>query len=49
MAEVRVSSKPTIEELGDISLCAQKIWDLDENRLKNVTEYDINVGVRQPL
>ncbi len=42
-----VSEKPTSEELHDVSLAAQKLWDLDENRLANVKDYDINVGVRR--
>ena len=41
-----MAAQPTAQELSDLSLAAQKLWDLDDNRLHNGTDYDINVGVR---
>ena len=40
-------SIPTQAELQDVSLCAQRLWDLDEHRLRTNVDYDINVGVSQ--
>lgn len=37
---------PTQEELNDVSLCGERLWDLDENRLEEGADYEINVGVR---
>lgn len=36
---------PTPAELADLSLVGQKLWDLDDNRLENGTDYIINVGM----
>ena len=35
--------KPTADELADISLCAQKLWDLDCDKLEPDVDYGINV------
>lgn len=37
---------PTSAELQDLSLVANKLYQLDTNRLKKNVEYRINVGVR---
>jgi hypothetical protein len=39
------STQPSSAELTDISLCAQKLWDLDSNRLENHDDYKLNVQV----
>lgn len=36
---------PTAEELSDLSLACQKIWDLDQNRLEPNRDYQINLQV----
>lgn len=33
---------PTKEELSNIKLCAQKLWDLDTDRLQPGKDYEIN-------
>lgn len=38
-----MSPTPTDEELSDLSLACQKLWDLDENRLVCNKDYAINV------
>jgi poly(U)-specific endoribonuclease len=35
--------RPTQEELEDLSLACQRLWELDENRLEPDKHYDINV------
>lgn len=39
-----MSVDPSPEELEDVSLCAQRLWDLDENRLECTKDYILNVG-----
>jgi hypothetical protein len=41
-----MSVDPSPKELEDVSLCAQRLWDLDENRLECTKDYILNVGVR---
>lgn len=41
-----MSVDPSPEELEDVTLCAQRLWDLDENRLECTKDYVLNVGVR---
>ncbi|EIE27711.1 hypothetical protein COCSUDRAFT_45961 [Coccomyxa subellipsoidea C-169] len=36
---------PTQEELADLSLACQKIWDLDQNRLEPNRDYQMNLQV----
>ncbi|GMH42742.1 hypothetical protein BSKO_10661 [Bryopsis sp. KO-2023] len=38
-----MSVQPTADELANIKLCAQKLWDLDENRLVPEQHYGIDV------
>lgn len=40
-------TQPSAAELQDVSLCAQRLWDLDAGRLQNGSDYDINVGVSE--
>ena len=35
--------RPTQEELEDLSLACQRLWDLDDNRLEPDKHYDTNV------
>lgn len=39
-------AQPTQEELNDLSAAAQKLWDLDDNRLIPGEDYEINLQVR---
>ncbi|KAG1653593.1 hypothetical protein FOA52_009100 [Chlamydomonas sp. UWO 241] len=43
IAASAASTQPSNAELQDISLCAQKLWDLDTNRLGNQADYKLNV------
>lgn len=40
---------PTQEELSDLSLACQKIWELDQNRLEPNRDYQINLQVLNPF
>lgn len=41
---------PTPSELeGDLNLVCNKLWQLDDNRLKKGVDYAINVGVSSAL
>lgn len=40
---------PTPDELSDLSLVANKLWALDDNRLKKNVDYKIDVGVSGSL
>lgn len=39
-----INVEPTREELGDIASAANKLWDLDLNRLTPGKDYEIDVG-----
>ena len=38
-----MGTTPTAEELDNIALCAQRLWDLDDNKLEPEVDYGINV------
>lgn len=38
-----MSVNPTPEELGNIALCAQKLWDLDADKLEPDVDYGIHI------
>lgn len=40
-----MSTDPTAEELANVNLCAQKLWDLDDNRLEPQKDYGLDVQV----
>lgn len=40
--------EPTAGELGSLIAAAQKLWELDENRLKPGVDYLLNVQVSIP-
>lgn len=41
-----MDTQPTPEELADIRLCAQKLWDLDDNKLEPEKHYGIDIQVQ---
>lgn len=40
-----MSTDPTADELANVNLCAQKLWDLDDNRLEPQKDYGLDVQV----
>lgn len=39
---LEMTTTPTAEEFNDITLCAQKLWDLDAERVEPGVDYNID-------